>query len=169
MKNYISIFLLIFSVHCYGQNMKALDNKFGFREMKFGDSITKFDDLVPIEYSNDSSSIFYKRTGDKLTIGSTEVALSYGFYKGVLYSIYIKTKGYENSRSLLKTLEEMYGKGYQSNRYIEEYSWYGKKVSLSYDENSINHNADILMYSKESITQQKKDEKEKAKKAKDDF
>jgi len=169
MKKYLLIIILFISINSNGQNLKALDNKFGFREMQFGDTVSKFDDLVPVEYSNDSSSIFYRKTGDKLTIGSSEVEISYGFYKGHLYSIYIKTKGYENSRALLKTLEEMYGKGYQRNEYIKEYSWYGKKVSLSYDENSINHNATILMYSKESLNQQKKDEKEKAKKAKDDF
>jgi len=169
MKNYLVILLMIISIQSRAQNIKALDAKFGFREMQFDDSVAKFDDLVAIEYSNDSSTIFYKRTGDKLTIGSTEVTIYYGFYNNIFYAVNIKTKGYENSRSILKTLEEMYGKGYQSNRYIQDFGWYGKKVSLRYDENSITNDATVYMCSKESLEKQRKDAKVKANKAKDDF
>lgn len=169
MKYLIIAILITLSLNAASQNLKALDEKMGFREMKFGDSISKFDDLVGVEYSNDSSSIYYIRTNDKLTIGSTEVSLTYGFYKNKFYSVFIKTKGYSNSKSILKTLIEMYGKGYQSNRYIDDFSWYGKKVSLSYDENSISGDAQVLMYSKIIMNEITTDEKEKAKKAKDDF
>ncbi len=169
MKQILFFILTIVSINSYGQNLMALDTKFGFREMKFGDFSTKFDDLVIKECSNDSTSIFYNRTGDKLTIGSANVSIAYGFYKGYFFSVNIRTKGYEDSRVVLKTLEELYGKGYQKNEYIKEYRWNGKTVSLVYDENSINGSADILMYSKECMYQQLKDEKEKAKKAKIDF
>lgn len=170
MKNMIGYLLILtLALDTSGQNIKALDSKFGFREMHFNDSITVFNDLVPIEYSNDSLSVFYTRTGDKLTIGNAEVTISYGFYKDKFYSVFIKTKGFENSRELLTILKELYGRGYQDNNYIERYSWHGKKVSLSYEQNSITGDSDVLMYSRESISTQKRDNAERAKRSKNDF
>ena len=169
MKNILLLFLLCLSFYGFSQNLPTLDEKNGFREMKFGDSVSKFKDLVILEYDNDSSSRFYSRTHDKLTIGSAEVTLVYGFYMGQMSSVHIKTKGYVNSAELLRVLIELYGKGYQSNEYIEHYVWYGQKVNMSYKKNSIIDDSSILMWSKIIQDQKDKDQKEKVEKAKGDF
>lgn len=166
---YLIIALLFIPISGYTQNIKALDAKNGFRDMTFGDHASKFDDLVPIEYAKDSTTIYYTRSGDKLTIGAAEVTLHYGFYKNMFSSVSIRTEGYQNSRSLLDALTEMYGRGYQSNRYIKDYSWSGKKVSIAYDENSITNDASALIWSRVLWKMQSEDDKAKARNAKDDF
>lgn len=169
MKNYLAILLILISIQSAAQNIKALDDKYGFREMKFDDSITKFDDLVPLDYSNDSTKILYKRSNDKLTIGATEVTIYYSFYKNLFDALTINVKGYENCEDILNTLEGMYGKGHQSNRYIKDFTWIGKKVLLSYDYDSVNNEATIYMFCNSSIKKQSNDAKLKALKAKEDF
>jgi hypothetical protein len=169
MKKILLIVTIILSNSIIAQNLKALDDKNGFREYKFGDTITKFTNLKVIESNKDSTNVFYKRTDDKLTIGEYEVELIYGFYKGQFSTLFIKTKGYTNSRGVLKTLIELYGKGFQDNKYIEKYSWTGNLVRLSYDENSATNNASTLMYSLGISAKKKNDEQEKVNKAKGDM
>ncbi len=169
MKQLLMFILVAIPFFCNCQNLKALDTKNGFRDMQFGDSDSKFNDLVVDAYSSDSLSIFCRRTGDKLTIGASEVSIIYVFYKSQLKNVVIKTKGLKNSRALLDALQEMYGKGRQPNEYIEEYYWWGKKVTLDYDENSISGDAKVFITSKEISGKQDLDSKEKAKEAKNDF
>lgn len=170
MKNISLLLLLCSTLLSQAQNLKALDEKNGFREMKFGSDIKEFPAMSPIEYESDSLIIFYKLTDDKLKIGSHEVErITYGFYKDKFYLVMIKINGYSNSRGVLDVMTELYGKGDKSNRYIEKYYWSGDAVWASYSENSITNDAMIYFSSKTISDRVKKDKEQASKKAKSDM
>jgi len=157
----------LMSALVYGQNLKALDEKNGFREYKFGIDTSAIPNLKLTETDNTGLTRFYEKTDEKLSIGDAEIeSIAYGFYKGQFYSVLIKTKGYSNSKALLEMMRELYGKGYQSNQFIETYIWFGKLVNASYDENSITRDATVYFTSKSIQEQKKKDADERKKKAK---
>jgi hypothetical protein len=144
----------------FGQNQKALDDKNGFRDAIFERPFDSFKDLINVEKD------FYTSTSEDLKLGNFQMdQVAYSFYKGQLYIIVIKTKGYTNSRGILKILQTAYGKGYQDNEYIESYSWFGKRVAMAYDENSPTNDATIFMWSVKLSDLKKLDEEKAAKEA----
>lgn len=163
MKNLIIILLLVFvPIVLFGQNLKALDEKYGFREMKFEMPLSSLKNHVEVEKG------FYKSTTENLKLGDYKLSeVVYSFYKGQLYVIMIETKGFENSSGVLKILQQAYGNGYQSNEYIERYVWFGEKVFMSYDQNSITDDATIYMYCRKLSDLKDADEKKANSKAVD--
>lgn len=147
MKNLTAILLLVFvPTILIGQNLKALDDKYGFRGAKFEMPFDSFKDLVEVEKG------YFASTSEVLTLGEFQLEqVVYSFYKGQLYFIGIKTKGYINSTGVLKILQTAYGKGYQDNQYIEKYIWFGKKLTMSYDQNSVTDDATIYLFSKKLL------------------
>lgn len=170
----LSLVLLSAAPAAYAQekelkpSLKALDEKNGFRTHHFGDDISQFTDLTVAE--DDGDVKYYTSTDESLKIGGATIQrIAYGFYKGKFYEVSIKTEDYTNSRALFEALKAQYGRPYKSNPYIEDYNWFGKAVSLSYDENSINGSAKVLMYSKAISNQEEADKKVAAKKAGSDL
>jgi len=157
MKNLTLILLLLISpIMLAGQNLKALDDKYGFREAKFETPIDSYKNFVEIEKG------IYKSTTEILNIGEyTLDEVAYFFYNGQLSTIAIRTKGYLNSRGFLSILQEAYGMGYQRNKNIERYSWLGEKVTMSYNQNSATGDASIFIYSIK-LSDLEKAEKKKA-------
>lgn len=165
MKKIMLIAIVLITSFSFAQNLKALDEKNGFRNLKFGMSIDSLKNSKIIE--SHKYQKYYIKTDENLKIGDFDVkAISYGFYKGHLDFILIEIVGYSNSRGIKGVFESQYGKGYQSNEYIEKYYWFGNNVSLCYDENSLNQNSKIMistkMYNKEKEADKKAIE-EKAK------
>lgn len=157
--------LMCFGFNSFGQNLKKLDEKNGFREVKFNTGIKSIPNLQFI--GNGEPNIkFYKKTNEILMIGDYKLkSITYVFYKEILCGIIIETEGYSNSRGILDLIKSLYGDGYQSNEYIEQYYWFGDIVTLSYEENLITNDAAIIFKSKKIIEQQNEDKKEKAKKS----
>lgn len=149
-------------------SLKALDEKNGFRTHHFGDDVSQFSDLTIAE--DDGDVKYYTSTDENLKIGGATIQrIAYGFYKGKFYELSIKTEDYTNSRALFEALKAQYGMPYRANQYIEDYNWFGKLVSLGYDENSINGSAKVIMYSKPISKQEDADKKAVAKKAGSDL
>jgi hypothetical protein len=124
------------------QSTWELDTKNSFRGAVFGDSISSYHTMRLVE--DDGNNKYYERTDEDLSLGSAQVKrIVYGFYKGQLFSVNVKTIGLVNSRAVLKILQSLYGDGEQSNPYIEDYDWLGNKVDLNYKENSITGDASI--------------------------
>jgi hypothetical protein len=155
MKNIILTLLLFFvSTLLMAQNLKALDDKYGFREMRFETPLDSLKNLVEVEKD------YYKSTTEDMKLGDYELSqVVYNFYKGLLGTIMIESKGYVNSVGFLKILQEAYGKGYKDNPYIERYIWVGEKVKMSYKQNSITNGATIFIYSVKIDNLEKADEK----------
>ena len=171
MKKAISLFIITLTIFfCQAQEFKALDEKNGFRDYKFGIPTEEISNLKLVEASKDSLTKVYSKTDDKKQIGEYDVEnIYYSFYKNKLSFILLKTKGYLNSRGVLNVLVSLYGNGFQSNKYIEEYYWLGKVVTLSYKENSINNNATIIIQNNEIQNEKEADKSVKDKKATKDF
>jgi len=161
--------LLLLPLSCYAQNFKELDQKNGFRDLLFGADTSA---LAPRERqpTKNPDVRIYSRPTDELKVGGAELAdIYYFFYKGKLSDVIIHTKGIGNSRALLEALEAAFGRGIQRNRYLKDYSWPGKVVSMNYDENSLSNDATVFISSRAINRQQQDDEAAAAKAAKKDL
>jgi hypothetical protein len=164
----LTVFMVALSTVSFAQNLKKLDEKNGFRDAVFGTDTTVYNDLVEVE--RDGNTIYYKRSSENLVVGDFQLeTVTYGFYKGKLSTIIVSTKGYSNSRGLLQVFNTQYGRGYQDNRYMEKYTWRGKNVLMSYNENSATNDANIFMWSKQLSDQEALDKKNAASKAAGDI
>lgn len=174
MRYAFALVMLFIFFQVNSQDIKKLDEKNGFKTIKFGmnvDSLKKKTPMLLVEshpktktYYYSVSSLEFKKVGnafiDKVYICS---------YNNKVYAIMLETKGFGNSRAILDVFESAYGAGYKDNKYIESYLWSSPNILLSYDENSTNRNADIMILSK-SIDQLRVDfEKELANNAKGDL
>lgn len=161
------IVLLLLSANVIAQtNSKAVDEKFGFRDIKLETTYAEFSPKGLVKSSEDGDVKIYKLKNENLAIGDYKLqSISYVFYKEKLSQIMIETKGFANSNGLLEVLKSQYGEGYKSNRYIEKYLWSGSKAGLYYNQNSINKDAVLIIFSKALQEQEQKDKDEKNKKA----
>jgi len=152
-----SIAIMMVTISSIGQNIKALDNKYGFREAIFEMPFDSFKDLVEVEKG------FYKSIGEDLNLGEYVLEeVVYAFYKDQLSSIMIKTKGITNSKGVLSIFQQAYGKGYQGNRFIEFYQWRGRKVRMFYYENSATSEGIVMIENIKLDDMKKADEKKAA-------
>jgi len=148
--------------------LTMLDIKYGFRDAKFEVPIDSFKNMIKIE--DHGNSKFYISSAENLKLGDFDLEkIEYFFYKGELASILIDTKGLINSRGVLKILQTTYSNYRQPNEYIEYYWWFGNKVRMSYDENSITEDAIIFISSIKMQNLKEKDEYESAKNAGNDL
>lgn len=151
------------------QNVKALDQKNGFRDLTFGVDTLAIAQRMQEPTKNPNTKI-YSRPTDELKIGAAELKdIYYYFYKNQLSDIIIHTKGLVNSKAMLAALQANYGRGEQYNRFIENYNWAGRVVTMNYDENSITGDAVLFISSNPIGKQQRADEAAAAKKAKGDL
>jgi hypothetical protein len=141
-------------------SLTYLDYKNGFRDLQFGDPPKA--GMVLREDGGDSK--YYVRPSDDLSIGGAHLSqLIYGFYKNRLESVWMATKGFIDSRALLEVLRQAYGPPSQPNQFMEDYQWFGSKVTVSYKKNPITNNADVWFFSKPLVAEQQADQKSKAK------
>jgi hypothetical protein len=120
----------------------ALDSKNGFRNYHFGNDISQHTELVKKETAG--NTIYYTNPRESLKIGEADLkGVVVGFYKSKLFYILIRTTGQLNSMRSKDVLEAQYGLGFQDNKHIPSYAWFGHNVTLIYDENSITHDAKI--------------------------
>lgn len=167
-KIYLTALCVLFVLSAFAQNLKKLDEKNGFRDAVFETDFAQFKNMVLKEDAGDTK--YYSRTSDEMKIGGAELAeLYYAFYKGKLATVVIKTQGTVNSVALLETLQGQYGAGYQSNRYLPDYNWFGKKVSMSYKRNSATGDATVYLRSEPMAEARKADQAAAAKKGANDL
>ena len=146
MKIPLFFFSLLFFLSLKAQNIKKLDEDYGFKGFVFETGVEKYNNMKLID--NDGNYTYYKYELDTLKINDCKLKeISYGFYKNKLYWISIKTGDYRDSKAILKILETMYGKGRKFNEYSETYGWEGEKVKMAYNQNTFNKNAIINIWS----------------------
>lgn len=151
-------------------NDNPIDQKYGFRDYKFETDISQFPNIILAGAIKDSLVKYYIDPSEKLTVGQYELEeIIYGFYRGSFFSVQYTTKGYSNSRGLLSALNQLYGPGNQSNKYLENYMWEGNLVRAIYEESSITHDALVLIACKKYLDRIRKDGEEAAKKAANDL
>lgn len=143
MRYLLFISLIFLFVEGRTQDVKRLDEDNGFRDLHFGDSLSKMPYMKIIDQAEDSAYIFCKKINDSLKIEDADVELVYTFYKRQLATVFIQTRGQENSRKVLKYLEGRYGKGGQEDKYLYNFFWNGNYTRLTYREHVISYDAKI--------------------------
>jgi hypothetical protein len=155
----------------FAQGKKALDEKYGFREMKFESDVSAYPDLVklPVEDANGPQQL-YTRPSDQLKVGdATLSAIVYEFYNGKLATVTLETVGTNNTIALQDALRAQYGPGYPALKFTDEVLWTSSKVRMYYRRNSISGDGRVRMASKEMDKQREQGAKQGAKAAKSDL
>jgi hypothetical protein len=140
-----------------------LDFKNGFRDVTFGDPPTS--DMVLKEDAGDAK--YYIRPRDDLSLDGAQLqSIAYGYYKGRCKWLVLATKGLVNSHAILEVVRQTYGPGYQGqgNPYIQQFVWFGRRVSGSYSENSVTSDAYMVLASVPMTIEEKADEHANAQK-----
>ena len=112
-------------------SLAYLDSRYGFRDLKFEQSVESSKDMVLVE--DDGDLKFYTRKNDNLELGGAKLKLiEYGFYKGKFATVTITADGEADAAALLKSLETDYGPARKSPRNVTKYYWFGQKVLVDY-------------------------------------
>lgn len=168
MRKLLLLCLLLAPVLGWGQTTKELDQKNGFRDLKFGAPALGLTGLKVVMRSG--GNVFYSRPADNMNVGAAALEnIVYVFYKGQLKSVIITTKGSANGSALLAALRASYGLGEQKNKYLEEYTWAGETVYMSFDQAPVTKDATVYMGSIPINRAEAADDEIAAKKAKSDL
>lgn len=137
----------------------------GFRDVSWGMNKSQ---IADIQYHHTDPSYggieLYTRKNDNLTIGSAKIdKIFYGFWNDQLSSVSIFVKNYDNWAGLKNAAFEKYGRGSQSNRFIERYFWTGEMTTIMLDYNEISKVGNLWLSSKEISEQKEAWQKEKDK------
>jgi len=146
-------------------NFKPGSEPDGFRGIKWGQDISTVPGLKYLETDKASGGVQrYARERDELRVGGAELeTINYDFWRGKFSGVWIDTKGSANSYGLEDAVFEKFGKGYQSNEYIEKYSWFGETTRMMLEYNEISENGRLYMWAKVINDQREAYDKQKAK------
>lgn len=168
MKTLITLFFLFVATTSFSQSIDKLNERYGFRDAILESDIKTFKGMQLLE--SDGLFKYYTRPTDKLYIGDNKLeTIIYSFQNGKLNAITFATKGSSNSKGVLNVLTDQYGKGHQDNPLIENYTWQSSRVRMTYTENSITNNAQIMIMSMYMANEYRKYKEESAKRAADDL
>ena len=116
-------------------SLKALDTKNGFRQFRFGEDVSQYPALKAKSNKEMGGMRYYTHTSENLKVGGADLqSIAYAFYKDKLAAIFIQTEDVTNTLALRDVLCSQYTSGYRSNPYIEHYFWFGKRVTMSYEQ-----------------------------------
>lgn len=116
-----------------------LDRENGLPDAKLGTPIEAFKGMEPVEELG--RWVSYRRPSDRLTYGKFELnSITYNFFKGKLFSIFLGVEGKRNTRGILKLLEQTYGPDHTLEKQafkgvevtMETREWTGSRVYLLY-------------------------------------
>ena len=137
----------------------ALDEKYGFRNIKLDDRFNNFEDLKLIRESNGVK--YYTKEYEDLKEDNFEIQqIIYGFYDNKLYFIVIQTIGESNGKALLEYLNKEYGEGQLNHNIPDSYTWFAKKTGLVYECKEIPEIAEAYLYSKGLLIEKRKARKQ---------
>ncbi len=131
--------LLLLSAPARAGSVADLDRQNGLPDAQIGAPVSAFQGLQQIEDTGRWTS--YKRASDKLTFNRFDLAsITYNFFKGKLYSIFLEVEGKQNVKGVLRALEQLYGRDHTlekrpvppTNLSMEIREWTGQKVYLLY-------------------------------------
>jgi len=139
----------------------------GFRGIKWAAPIKKHAHEL-IELRNEGNLISYKRKNEKMKIGDAKIeSIFYYFYKGKFSTVNINSKGFENSEFLVLAFKAKFGKS--PDMPIEFYSWENKAVTITLLCHTKPETCSSWMRSEKIKNLIKKEKRDSAKKAINDF
>ena len=139
-KIYLLILSSIFIINVTAQSIDFLDQKFGYKDLKFGtlksDLKSKIYDCTEAGHCLIIGDIYYKIRN--VNIESVFVR----FLDNQLFAVYLSINGKNNVDSLLDIYKETFGVANSGNKDRMAYIWIGKNVALDFDIN-IDNNGNV--------------------------
>lgn len=137
MKHFYTLLLLLLGLTVSYQSvaqgsLAALDAKNGFKDAKFGMSISAFKGLTLDEDEmNSEQRKYYRGPTYNNVLGNTKLKyIQYSFYKGRLDKIVFVVKGNTACYNVLKAVQVAYGPGIEGKVIDGELNWKGNLVYL---------------------------------------
>jgi hypothetical protein len=134
-KKILTVMMIYLAIPLFSKTMDVDDTK-GFRDVNFGDDISKFPDML-YQASLFPGDGYYIRSSDRMLLGDIELSwISYRFFMGKFYLVEIITKNGEGRYDLLNSFVEKYGKGENIAFKLAfddaKTVWEGKNVKIEY-------------------------------------
>lgn len=134
MKSALSLLFLFIGLlrPARAQSLDDLDEKNGFRDVTFGQTIATVGGLIPLSKSP-ANSRKYQRPADVLKIdGEPLKSITYTFYRGLLSAVVVKYTTAAARAKLLQSLQLAYGYGVDSTLAAGPAGtiWLGKNVGM---------------------------------------
>lgn len=146
--------ILFISFNTFAQDVKKVDEIFGYKDVKLESSFTALSNSEVIHESGKMK--FVKKTDEDLNYGAAKLhEIIYGYYDNKLECIILRSLGQPNSQQLLGKANEDYGTGHQKNSFIIKYTWFGKSAGMLYEYREITKTAELIIYSKKLYSQSK--------------
>jgi hypothetical protein len=94
-----------------------------------------------------SSLDYFTRRDEEMTIGDARLEMVvYIFYEKKLCGAILNFKSSPNFQTIKAALFDLYGKGYQANRYDEKYRWAGTNVNITLEYDDITRKGKVVYY-----------------------
>ena len=140
-------------------SLTNLDERYGFRDLKFEQSFQSCSGMVVIEEDGDMK--FCTRKNDSLQMAGAKLkSIEYGFYRNQFANVTVIAATEFDGEMLLKSLEADYGPGRKAPRNITKFYWFGQKVLVDYTSTGTG-SASFGMWSKplQALRQSQKEDK----------
>jgi hypothetical protein len=112
-------------------SLAYLDWRYGFRDLKFEQSIETSKDMVLVE--DDGDLKFYHRKDERLQLGDAKLQqIEYGFYRGKFATVVITAASNAETAAFLRAMVADYGAPQKSPRNNNKLYWFGQKVLVDY-------------------------------------
>lgn len=177
-KLFVLTLILLFPRFLVAQSdqLKKLDDKYGFKTLKFEmskDSILPFNRNVDVTTSGDkkdSVSTYFLFDEKFKSLGDANIeSVAISFYKDRLYLVVAFFKGTDNFNRVSEILRGQFGVPKQPNRYLDQFVWEGDRVLLNFDKNPVKKDSSMQLKCKSLIALIQKDRAEKASNAGKEF
>jgi hypothetical protein len=112
----------------------AYDNELaGFRGIDWDTPLeSNIMEMTQIEKDNKGVE-YYIRRGETMQVGPGRAdQIAYGYFNGRLKMAIVHTRGADNKRGLLQSLESVFGSGQQPNRFLDDRGWRGAVTTITY-------------------------------------
>lgn len=135
MKKTIYLILTAFALNCNSQTINNLDEKYGYKDLKFGTPKSQLEDKIYGTTANGNCLVI--GDGYRKIRNVTVEQVYMKFTSDKLFAIILTISGDTNVNNLLSIYIETYGKATSSEKKQSSISatWEGKSVILSYDMN----------------------------------
>ena len=128
-----SLLIVIFVVFFNGSVFADKNKIDGFRDIKWKDSITKYNTVLRLTSDSNKSKKFYIRDDEELYLEDVTLkSVSYVFKDDKFSSAVIQTaKSVANSKAILILLKKKYGKPVYSNIYTRKFRWEDSSAAVT--------------------------------------
>jgi len=148
----------------YEESIKDSRDPGGFRGITWGTKLDTLFDMVHLHTDTSFGGIeVYIRAGDKMKIGAADIkSITYEFWGAKYFSTVITTEDYTNWIGLRDAIFAKFGKGYQSNKYIQEYFWFLPHTRISLEYNQFSKKATLYLCSRQLSDQAQREREQRA-------